>query len=574
MLRTLHVQNFVLIEDQTIDFEREGFCAFTGETGAGKSLLVDALGLLLGERAQKESVRHGAKEAAVSATFDVSGQERVLATCEAHGFELDEGELSVRRVVSADGRSKVFIAGRLSTAGELQQMTSHLISICGQNAQYELVAEDAALEALDRYAGAEVMRAAFAAKHAAYKDAVSRRQALEASEAQRLQRLDYVSFQVQELEEASPRVGEEALVRAERNRLAYAERLRTGLGSVVGTILNDDDAVSGRVGAARRVLRDLVKFDPTLEDFASRLESLGVELDDLGRSCERALEGLNADPEELDRLEARLSLLQRLAKKHGVGIDELPQRWLALSEEKRSLTNADEERSALDKIVGELAVALVTAGAELSGVRMKAAQKFQARVTQALRPLAMPKADFFVQVESTMDVAKASSSGFDRVCYAIMTNPGEPVRPLAKSASGGELSRLSLALQSVLGAHSDVPTFVFDEVDAGIGGATAEIVGQTLAALGAKRQVLCVTHSPQVAAVASRHFRVEKQTAAGRTHSSLVELKTKDRSEELARMLGGVEITDAVRTHAEELLARPQPSKDAKRKKERPSPSA
>ena len=555
MLRTLHVHNFVLIEDQMIDFEREGFCAFTGETGAGKSLLIDALGLLLGGRAQKEWVRHGSKEAAVSATFDVSQQPKVLALCEAHGFAHEEGELSVRRVVSADGRSKVFIAGRLSTAAELQQLTSHLVSICGQNAQYELTAEDAALEALDRYAGgAYVLRARFAEKHASYRETVARRQVLDASEAQRLQRLDYVSFQVQELHEAAPRVGEEASVRSERNRLAYAERLRAGLGSVVSSLLTNDDAASGRIGSARRILRDLAKFDPALDTHASRLEALAIDLDDVCRTCEHALDGLSADPQELDRLEARIALLQRLSKKHGVGMDDLPERLRILTEERRTLSNADEERTRLDKALAVLANELSVLGSELSMVRKKAAEKFQSRVTKALRPLAMPKAEFFVQVDTATDLAKATSAGFDRVSYAIITNPGEPVRPLAKCASGGELSRLSLALQSVLGEHSDVPTFIFDEVDAGIGGATAEVVGQTLGALGQRRQVLCVTHSPQVAAEANRHFLVEKRIADGRTSSTLTELKQKTRMEELARMLGGVEITDAVRKHAAELI--------------------
>ncbi len=563
MLRTLHVQNFVLIEDQLLELEREGSCAFTGETGAGKSLLVDALGLLLGGRAQKEWVRHGAKEAAVAATFDVSSQPKVLAVCEAHGFALDDGELSVRRVVSADGRSKVFIGGRLSTAAELQHVTSQLISISGQNAQYELTAADAALEALDRYAGAERLRARFAERYAAYREALERRAALAASEAQRLQRLDYVSFQVQELEEAAPEPGEEARVRGERNRLAHAERLRQGLGAVIGSLANEDDAVGARLAVSRKVLRDLVKLDPGLEAHAVRIESIAIELDDVCRACERELEGLSADPAELDRLEARLALLQRLAKKHGVTPDELCERLRSLGGELRALTHADEERAVLDERVLAIERELAAIGQELSALRRKAAEKFQARVTKALRPLAMPKAEFFVEVDTTSELSSATAAGLDRVSYAIVTNPGEPVRSLAKVASGGELSRLSLALQSVLGAQSDVPTFVFDEIDTGIGGATAEVIGKTLAALGERRQVLCVTHAPQVAAAASRHFRVEKHVAEGRTKSALVELKAKNRSEELARMLGGLEITDAVRKHAAELLRRRERSAEA-----------
>ena len=533
MLRTLHVQNFVLIEDQSLDYDPQGYAAFTGETGAGKSLLVDALSLLLGARAQKEWVRHGAKEAVVEATFDVSAQPKVLAGCEAQGYPVDDGELLVRRVVSADGRSKVFIGGRLSSVSELSALTAQLVAICGQNAQYELTHEDAALEAIDRYAKTELLRGKFSEAFLAHRAVLVRRDALAASEAQRLQRLDYVAFQLKELEDANVVAGEEAALKIDRNRLAHAEKLRQGLGISVAALLSDDESALSRIGIARKTVRELSKLDGSLDAFAQRLDSTQIEL---------------------DRLESRLAMLSRLAKKHGCAPDELTQKMQSLADEKHVLSHADEERALLDAELLAREKELEKLGAELSRARKKGAEKFAREVSEALRPLAMPKAQFFVRVEVASSLAEATANGFDRVVYEIVTNAGEPQRPLAKVASGGELSRISLAIQSVLGDHSDVPTFIFDEVDAGIGGATAEIVAQTLATLGERRQVLCVTHLAQVAAKADKHYRVEKSTNAGRTISVVAELKGKARSEELARMLGGVQITDAVRKHAAELL--------------------
>ena len=554
MLRTLHVQNFVLIEDQSLDYDPQGYAAFTGETGAGKSLLVDALSLLLGARAQKEWVRHGAKEAVVEATFDVSVQPKVLAGCEAQGYPVDDGELLVRRVVSADGRSKVFIGGRLSSVSELAALTAQLVAICGQNAQYELTHEDAALEAIDRYAKTELLRGKFSEAFLAHRAVLVRRDALAASEAQRLQRLDYVAFQLKELEDANVVAGEEAALKIDRNRLAHAEKLRQGLGISVAALLSDDESALSRIGIARKTVRELSKLDGSLDAFAQRLDSTQIELDDLARSLERHLGDGHADPNELDRLESRLAMLSRLAKKHGCAPDELTQKMQSLADEKHVLSHADEERALLDAELLAREKELEKLGAELSRARKKGAEKFAREVSEALRPLAMPKAQFFVRVEVASSLAEATANGFDRVVYEIVTNAGEPQRPLAKVASGGELSRISLAIQSVLGDHSDVPTFIFDEVDAGIGGATAEIVAQTLATLGERRQVLCVTHLAQVAAKADKHYRVEKSTNAGRTISVVAELKGKARSEELARMLGGVQITDAVRKHAAELL--------------------
>jgi DNA repair protein RecN (Recombination protein N) len=369
-----------------------------------------------------------------------------------------------------------------------------------------------------------------------------------------LQRLDYVAFQLKELEEASPVAGEEASLKTERNRLAHSEKLRQGLSLSVGTLSDDDESALSRIGVARKTVRELAKLDPSLEAYAARLDAAQIELDDLSRSLENHLDEGSGDPRELDRLESRLALLSRLAKKHGCQVDELHACLQRLSEEAHSLSNADEERARLDEALAQRAKALEKIGRELSGMRSKGAEKFAREVSEALRPLAMPKARFFVRVDTAASLSEATASGLDRVQYEIVTNAGEPQRPLGKVASGGELSRISLAIQSVLGEHSDVPTFIFDEVDAGIGGATAEIVADTLASLGIRRQVLCVTHLAQVAARANKHYRVEKSTNAGRTSSVVAELKGKARSEELARMLGGVHITDAVRKHAAELL--------------------
>jgi DNA repair protein RecN (Recombination protein N) len=323
---------------------------------------------------------------------------------------------------------------------------------------------------------------------------------------------------------------------------------------VTAALSGDDEAAVHRIAGARQKLRELMKIDPALEPLAQRLDAAAVELDDLARTLEDSAGDVVMDPQELDRLESRLALMAKLARKHGVAVDELPAREQALRKERDALQNADTEKSSLDAQLEQAQEKLCKLGRKLSTARKSGAEKLSKQVTAALRPLAMAKAELKARLESHEDPAQASRTGFDRCTFELASNAGEPMRPLAKVASGGELSRVTLALQSVLYDRSEVPTYVFDEVDAGIGGAVAEVVGQTLRRLGERRQVLCVTHLAQIAALSDQHYRVEKKTNGGRTSSHVAELRGQARKEELARMLGGVEITEAVRRHAEELL--------------------
>lgn len=550
MLRTLHVQNFVLIDDLTLDLGG-GFHALTGETGAGKSLLVDALTMLSGARAQKEWVRHGAKEAVVEATFDVAGLPQVRGLLDELGVVAEE-ELLLRRVVSADGRGRVVIGGQLSSVAELQRVAGTLFRICGQNAHYELSKEDTALLALDRFASLTKQVAEFSAAYAECSAARKELAALNEGESQRLQRLDYVTFQLNELEEARLEAGEEDLLKGKRQRLAHAEKLGAGY-SQVSDLLNGDDGVVNRLQTSRQKLRELVRFDAQAAVLLERCESVLIEVDDLASSVSSQADDASADPMALDDIEARLALYSRLTRKHGCSADELLERQKVLMAERDALTSSDERRAALQTRVAATLAVMEQRGKALSQRRIEAAKKLSDEVTKMLRPLAMPKADFAVVVTS-MGADHASASGFDRIEFELAANLGEPRRPIGKVASGGELSRVSLAIEAVLGKSAESPTYLFDEVDAGVGGAVAERVGQALIRLSADRQVLCVTHHAQIAAMAHVHYRVEKRTLKGRTISQLTRLADADRTEELARMLGGVEVSAVVRQHAAELL--------------------
>ncbi len=552
MLRALHVQNFILIDDLTLDLG-SGFFALTGETGAGKSLLVDALTALSGARAQKDWVRHGAKEAVVEAVFDLSDAPAAKSALEALGVQIDD-EIVLRRTVSAEGRTRVVIGGQLAQVAELQRVARLLFSICGQNAHYELMESEAALQALDRYAQCEAVATEFARGFQKYAALGRELETLMASETQRLQRLDFVEFQVKELEEARLETGEETRLKEQRNRLVHAEKLRAGL-ALVSQRLAGDAGAAEHIGASRQKLRELTKLDPSLEPLATRLDALASEADDIGRDVERLSDRALAAG-DVDGIEARLALLQRLSRKHGVEGEQLAERLQALHGERESLLGSDEKRTALSEERAGLERDLLALGQRLSAARKTAARQLGREVTERLRPLAMPRAEFFVALERAESLAGATSRGFDHTTFELATNPGEPRRALGKIASGGELSRVSLALEATLGRKADAPTYVFDEVDAGIGGAVAEVVGQTLATLGEERQVLCVTHLAQIAALATKQFRVEKQVRGNRTTSCIEPLAGKRRHEELARMLGGVEITDAVRRHAAELLER------------------
>lgn len=556
MLRALHVQNFVLIDDLTLDLAG-GFHALTGETGAGKSLLIDALTMLSGARAQKDWVRHGAKEAVVEATFDVSQLPMVRSVLDSLGV-VHEDELLLRRVVNAEGRSRVVIGGQMASVGELTRVASALFRICGQNAHYELAKEDTALLALDRFAGLEGAREEFAKAHAGFSAARRELAALTENESQRLQRLDYVNFQLNELEEAGVQVGEEDELKSRRGRLAHAEKLSAGFG-VVSDTLSGDEGVVNRLQSVRQRLRDLVKFDATIAVLLERCESVLIEVDDLASSVDSHANEVTADPSELDKIEARLALYSRLTRKHGCSCDALGERRAALRAERDGLAGADERKDELQGLVSAAGARMEQLGEALSRKRQVAAKKLSEDVLKMLRPLAMPKADFAVAVQSVsmkseQDRVLAHATGFDRVEFELAANLGEPRRPIGKVASGGELSRVSLAIEAVLGESAESPTYLFDEVDAGVGGAVAERVGQALARLSKQRQVLCVTHHAQIAALSDVHYRVEKKTTKGRTISTLTRLDDTTRADELARMLGGVEVSDVVRKHAAELL--------------------
>lgn len=539
MLATLRIRSLAIVEELEVSFGG-GLNVVTGETGAGKSILVDALQLVLGGRASPELVRTGAERAEVEAVFDLRDEPTAR---ERLGPELaPDGELVLRRVVEVGGRSRAYVDGRLSTAGELARLAAGLCDISSQHEHHSLVDPAGHLGYLDAYAGlgadVERMRRAWEAARAARAEVESLRAALTDG------RADFLRFQVEELER----------VRALDVDEAEIARLRN-VGALVGVVGRAEArlyAGEGAVcGALARVVTDLegaARLDPSLTPLCERLGAARAELDDLAADLGRYTRGLHADPDRLARLEEAAHEVKRLRRRHG---DDLEAARARLAGELAALVDIDDRLAEAEARIEAASREVEAHAARLSRRRREEAARLAAAITAELASLGMGEARIDVAVAD----AGAGPRGGDRVEFLIATNRGEEPRPLRRVASGGELSRALLAVKRVLAAIGPVGMYVFDEVDTGVGGAVAEGIGRKLRDVAAFHQVVCITHLPQIAAWGSHHFHVRKEVAEGRTRSSVRELSPEARVEELARMLGGVRVGEAARAAARELLA-------------------
>ncbi|MEM6640386.1 MAG: DNA repair protein RecN [Pseudomonadota bacterium] len=553
MLLDLNILNVTIAEELGLEFGA-GMTVLTGETGAGKSLTVDALGLVLGDRAASGTVRHGCDRAEISATFDLSKRPDVVAWLREQDLDDDAGvECHLRRVISAKGRSKAFINGRNVALATLKVLGEQLVDIHGQHEHQSLLRARAQRALLDRFGGhAKKLDHVTAAYDSWYRlDQTVR--TLTESNAQRNERLDLLRFQVQELDELNLGPDEYPQLAADQRRAANMASLAEGIQAAQTAIAGSETSAQAQITSARRALTPLVSVDDALDDVQGLFDAAQIQLDEAERALERYSEQLHSDPGEHERLERRLDQIGDIARKHRVPAEELHERAAALRGELDQLDHADERLSAL---TGELSVArteYLDAARALTRARSRAARKLAAEVTKRIATLGMPDAQFDVVVNKR-DAPGFGRHGMDDVTFSVAANPGEPGGPLSKVASGGELSRISLAI-SVVTADTGVPRcMVFDEVDAGIGGAVAQTVGEQLSTLAADMQVLCVTHHAQVASQAAHHWQVSKASKDGKTRSSVVALDGEDRIEELARMLGGARITKRTRDHAAELL--------------------
>lgn len=553
MLMNLQVRDFAIVDRIDIEFE-PGMTVLTGETGAGKSILVDSLGLVLGERGSAQLVRDGAKRAEFAAEFDVSSLANVASWLAEQALDLD-GDCLLRRVIGADGRSRAFINGNAVPLSQLKSLGELLLDIHGQHFHQSLGRKDIQRDLLDHFGGLLDDRAVVATHYIEWKTLADRLEQLQAAESDRASRLDLLTFQLQELESLAVRSAEYDELSDERQKLLNSGRLAEGVGSALTNLYEDDDGnANSLIADALRSVEQLVVFDPALKPVSEMLNSASIQVAEAADVLSRYGDSLDMDPARRDWVEERLDAIQAIARKHRAEPADLPAVEEQLRQEFDELSHAEERGRELEEQAAVARKSFMDCSQSLSGARAKAAGAFAKAVTDAMHGLGMPGGVFEVSL-SALAADAAKPWGLDNIEFLISANPGQAPQSLAKIASGGELSRMSLAIQVIASDGSAIPTMVFDEVDSGVGGGVAEMVGRRLQELGANRQVLCVTHLPQVASLADQHFRISKVTDGKSTRTQVNALGKDERIEELARMLGGVEITRKTLDHAAEMLA-------------------
>lgn len=548
MLLTLNIRDFVIVDRLALEFQ-PGFTVLTGETGAGKSILIDALSLALGERADAGVVRAGAERAEIEAEFDTRALPQLESWLGEHELGGDPGVCLMRRVVDAGGRSRAFINGRSATLQQLRETGEFLVDIHGQHAHQSLLKAAAQRELLDAYAGLGRQARETAAswkEWQALKRARLEREKNAAADAEELERLEW---QVKELAALKFSVSEWEELQAEHGRLTHAASLMEGAQYGLEVLSENDMACLAQVNGVIARLNNLVEYDPGLKEVMELLEPAEVQLREAAYSLRHYLQRLDLDPERLAQCEQRLGEVHDAARKHRVGPDQLPELLAGKSGRLDELRGFDSGGDEAQREQSAQAQYLDLAG-KLSAARKEAAQELGGKVSAAMQSLAMAGGRF----EIALTAFEGNAHGLEEIEFLVSAHASLPPKPLAKVASGGELSRISLAIQVITSKVSLVPTLIFDEVDVGIGGGVAEIVGQLLKQLGTERQVLCVTHLPQVAAQGDHHWQVSKNACDGSVVSRIQELERNARIEEVARMLGGVDITDTTRKHAEEML--------------------
>ena len=553
MLMNLQVRDFAIVEKIDIEFG-SGMTVLTGETGAGKSILVDALGLVLGERGSAQLVRDGAKRAEFSAEFDVSNMVTASEWLSENALDID-GECLLRRVINQDGRSRAFINGNAVPLSQLKLLGELLLDIHGQHFHQSLGKRPIQRDLVDHFGGLLDQRAEVATSYSSWIAVAERLKSLLDAEADRASRLDLLTFQVQELESLSIAEGEAEDLNTERQKLLHSGRLADGVAAALDALIDSETSNANRlIVEATRSLTSLAEFDPSLTPLVEMLNSASIQVSEATESLRRYGDDIDMDPNRRDWVEERLDALQAIARKHRVTVDELPALQDRLREELEALENSEERGRELEAQATAMRDEFLSKAQTLSSARAASAAKFSKAVTEAMSGLGMPGGTFEAAIYH-LNEDNARPWGLDDIEFLISANPGQKPQPLAKIASGGELSRMSLSIQVIASDGSAIPTMVFDEVDSGVGGGVAEMVGRRLQQIGENRQVLCVTHLPQVASLADEHFRISKVSDGKSTRTGLHVLGKEERIEELARMLGGVEITTKTLEHAAEMLA-------------------
>ena len=564
MLAELRLENYAVIDNVVIEFAA-GLNLLTGETGAGKSILIDALGLLLGEKASSDVIRSGAERAVVAAVFESDGAaarsiEEILET---NGLDAENGSLILRREIAPGGKGRAFINNQPATVAVLKQIAPHLAVIHAQNESIVNFDAAARQELLDAYAGVELKEVSAAFAH--WKQIRGRIADLEQDEQDRMRLLDLWNFQSREIAEARLRQGEDEQLEAEKRVLANAEKIYGAAINAFDLLYEGNASTSSSLRAAQRHLEELARYEPKFQEALAALESARISVEDVGATLRDYAGGIHASPERLAEIEDRLALLDRLKRKYGPTLEQT----IAFGDDIRRKVAEMENK---DQVLLELRAMLAVAADDyrkaariISRKRLEAGRKLEKLVEAEINDLAM-RASFRIAVEESEAEEHWTSSGINQVIYRITTNVGETMRPLEQIASGGELSRVMLALKASVEAGTNPAgnpkkksaaaqrTLVFDEIDTGIGGRAAEAVGKKLKALAKGNQVLCVTHLPQIATFADHHYLIEKREAAGRAKTTVRQITGEERTEEVARMLSGAKLTETSRKHAEQMI--------------------
>jgi len=566
VLSELRLENYAVIDNVAVEFA-PGLNLLTGETGAGKSILIDALALLLGEKASSDVIRAGAERALVGAVFEVEGaaEKSVARILETNGLDAENDSLILRREIAAGGKGRVFVNNQPATVAVLRQLAPHLATIHAQNESLLSFDGPVRLRLLDAFAA--VQTEATSEAFAKWKGIAARIEELEHGEQDRLRLLDLWTFQKREIETAHLQPGEDERLETEKRVLANAEKIYTAAMNAFDLLYEGSASTASSLRTAQKHIEELARYEPKFQEALAALDTARISIEDVGASLRDYAGGIQASPEHLAEVEDRLAALDRLKRKYGPALEDVIRQGEEVTRKLAEMENKDEVLAQLKRELAQAAEEYLRAARAISKLRYDAARKLEKLVEAEINDLAM-KCRFQVEVTGSDESANWGASGFDQVVYLISTNPGEPMKPLEQIASGGELSRVLLALRASVEtgnrkssvARAPTPakfaqrTLVFDEIDSGIGGRAAEAVGKKLKALARSNQVLCVTHLPQIATFADHHYVIEKKQAAGRARTTVRRIEGDERTEEVARMLSGAKLTETSRKHAEQMI--------------------
>ncbi|MFP4378434.1 MAG: DNA repair protein RecN [Spirochaetales bacterium] len=556
MLEELSIQNYALIDRLTVQFT-PGMNVLSGETGAGKSILVGSLSLLHGARASVDVIRTGTEEARVAGTFSVAGNHEALTWLEEHGIEPEDDAVIIRRTVKSTGRGSIYVQSSPVTRKDLAELTSVIFDIHGQHEHQSLLSEDNHRRVLDRYGGFEDEARAFTAAFTELSSLKRRFETMESNERRRAREMDILQFAVQEIEEARLKPTEEEELDNEKRVLSQHEKLFSALDELYDSVSENRGGALNQLRTARAAMDQVTSIDEGLVDAARRLEDLFFELEDVGEIVRDYRNGIEFSPDRLEQVESRLTQIHRLEKKYGATIPEVLAYYEEAKAQLEGFETWEEDKELLRGEIKEREQALLKRAQQLSGKRKEAAGRLAARILESVRQLGMPKTSFEVAVEPRKGEngrPSCGAYGLDVISFLISPNPGEPMKPLAEIASGGEISRVMLALKRALAENDHIASMVFDEIDTGIGGEVAVSVGEHLYELSREKQVLCITHLASIAARADTHITVQKRERNGRTVTDIARVEGDSRVDEISRMLAGDRTGSASRNHALELL--------------------